>query len=85
MNESGGMRWTKGFAVTVALVLGGTILFHSSFVREPTAVVRRAALEAEGLFDTSVGDAADTDMWVRLFSRFGARCLPQATCAYTIH
>jgi len=28
------MRWTKGFAVTVALVLGGTILFHSSFVRE---------------------------------------------------
>jgi hypothetical protein len=24
-------------------------------------------------------------MWVRLFSRYGVRCLPQATCAYTIH
>jgi hypothetical protein len=24
-------------------------------------------------------------MWVRLFSRYGVRCLPQTTCAYTIH
>jgi glycosyltransferase involved in cell wall biosynthesis len=61
------------------------LLRNSSFVREPTAVVRRAALEGEGLFDTTVGGATDTDMWVRLFSRYGARCLPQATCAYTIH
>jgi glycosyltransferase involved in cell wall biosynthesis len=61
------------------------LLRNSSFVREPTAVVRRAALEQEGLFDTSVGDATDTDMWVRLFSRYGVRCLPQTTCAYTIH
>ena len=42
-------------------------------------------MEEEGLFDTTVGDAADTDMWVRLFSRYGVRCLPQTTCAYTIH
>ena len=61
------------------------LLRNSSFVREPTAVVRRTAMEGEGLFDTSVGGAADTDMWVRLFSRYGVRCLPQATCAYTIH
>jgi glycosyltransferase involved in cell wall biosynthesis len=61
------------------------LLSNSSFVREPTAVVRRAALEAEGMFDTTVGDVTDTDMWVRLFSRFGVRCLPQTTCAYTIH
>ena len=61
------------------------LLRNSSFVRAPTAVVRRTAMEQEGLFDTTVGDAADTDMWVRLFSRYGVRCLPQATCAYTIH
>jgi len=61
------------------------LLRNSSFVREPTAVVRRTALEEEGLFDTSVGGPADTDMWVRLFSRYGVRCLPKATCAYTIH
>jgi glycosyltransferase involved in cell wall biosynthesis len=61
------------------------LLRNSSFVREPTAVVRRVALEQEGLFDTTVGDATDTDMWVRLFSRYGVRCLPSTTCAYTIH
>ena len=61
------------------------LLRNSSFVREPTMVVRRAAIEQEGLFDITVGGASDTDMWVRLFSRYGVRCLPQATCAYTIH
>jgi glycosyltransferase involved in cell wall biosynthesis len=61
------------------------LLRNSSFVREPTAVVRRSALEREGLFDVTVGGAADTDMWERLFSRYGVRCLPQTTCAYTIH
>ena len=61
------------------------LLCNSSFVRQPAAVSRRTAMEEEGLLDTSVGGASDTDMWVRLFSRYGVRCLPQATCAYTIH
>jgi hypothetical protein len=39
------------------------LLRNSSFVREPTAVVRRAAMEREGLFDTTVGGATDTGMW----------------------
>ena len=61
------------------------LLRNSSFVREPMVVVRRAALVEAGLFELEVGDATDTDMWVRLFSRHGARCLPVTTCAYTIH
>jgi glycosyltransferase involved in cell wall biosynthesis len=61
------------------------VLRNSSFVRVPAVVVRRAAMEREGLFDATVGLAHDTDMWVRLFSRYGVRCLPEATCAYTIH
>ena len=61
------------------------LLRNSSFVRVPAVVVRHAAMEQEGLFDTTVGGATDIDMWVRLFSRYGVRCLPQATCAYTIH
>ena len=61
------------------------LLRNSSFVREPMVVVRRTALEREGLFDTTVGGPCDTDMWVRLFSRYGIRCLPRSTCAYTIH
>lgn len=61
------------------------LLRNSSFVREPMVVVRRTALEREGLFDTTVGAPSDTDMWVRLFSRYGIRCMPRSTCAYAIH
>jgi hypothetical protein len=61
------------------------LLRNSSFVREPAVVVRRAALEREGLFDPGVGGATDTDMWVKLFARYGVRCFPTTTCAYTIH
>ena len=61
------------------------LLRNSSFVREPMVVMRRSALEREGRFDATVGNVADTDMWVRLFSRYGVRCLPRSTCAYTIH
>ena len=61
------------------------LLRNSSFVREPAVVVRRSALEREGLFDPGVGGATDFDMWVRLFARYGVRCFPSTTCAYTIH
>ena len=61
------------------------LLLNSSFVRQPAMVIHRSALERDGLFDASVGEATDTDMWVRLFSRYGLRCIPRTTCAYTIH
>jgi glycosyltransferase involved in cell wall biosynthesis len=61
------------------------LLRNSSFVREPAVLVRRIALEREGLFDPRVGGATDTDMWARLFTRYGVRCFPNTTCAYTIH
>ncbi len=61
------------------------LLRNSSFVRQPAVLVRRAAFEQAGSFDTTIGGSCDTDMWVRLFSRYGVRCLPRTTCAYTIH
>jgi len=61
------------------------LLRNSSFVRQPAIVVHRFAFQRTGLFDMSVGEAVDTEMWVRLFSRYGVRCLPHTTCAYTIH
>jgi hypothetical protein len=61
------------------------LLRNSSFVRHPAVVVHHSTFERDGLFDASVGGAADTDMWVRLFSRYGVRCMPRTTCAYTIH
>jgi glycosyltransferase involved in cell wall biosynthesis len=61
------------------------VLRNSSFVRMPAAVVHRAAFEEEGWFDTTLGGPCDTDMWMRLFARYGVRCLPATTCAYTTH
>ena len=61
------------------------VLRNSSFVRLPAAVVHRAAFAEEGGFEGALGATCDTDMWMRLFSRYGVRCLPQTTCAYTVH
>lgn len=61
------------------------VLRNSSFVRVPAAVVHRAAFEDEGWYDTTLGGTCDTDMWVRLFARYGVRCVPSTTCAYTTH
>jgi glycosyltransferase involved in cell wall biosynthesis len=61
------------------------LLRNSSFVRQPAIVVHHSGYELTGLFDPSVGEAIDTEMWVRLFSRYGVRCLTDTTCAYTIH
>jgi glycosyltransferase involved in cell wall biosynthesis len=61
------------------------VLRNSSFVRLPAMVVHRTAFEEEGWFDEALGPACDTDMWARLFSRYGVRCVPYTTCAYTVH
>ncbi|MDP8927170.1 MAG: glycosyltransferase [Actinomycetota bacterium] len=61
------------------------VLSDSSFVRFPAIVVRRDAYAALGPFNGEMANLADLDMWVRLFSRYGVRCVPSTTCAYTIH
>jgi glycosyltransferase involved in cell wall biosynthesis len=61
------------------------VLRNSSFVRLPAAVVHRKAFEEEGGFEATLGATCDTDMWMRLFSRYGVRCVPHTTCAYTVH
>lgn len=61
------------------------LLRNSSFVRQPAVVAHRSAYEKEGPFDMTLGGATDLDMWIRLFSHYGVRCVPHSTCAYTIH
>jgi glycosyltransferase involved in cell wall biosynthesis len=61
------------------------LLRNSSFVRVPGLVVENAAYRAVGGFKVSAHTTCDLDMSVRLFSRFGVRCLPQLAAAYTVH
>ena len=61
------------------------VLTNSSFVRFPAIVVRRAAYEAVGPFDTTVGGPTDFDMWTRLFARYGVHRRSPTVAAYTVH
>jgi GT2 family glycosyltransferase len=61
------------------------LLSDPSFVRIPAIVVRRSIYETVGNFDDTVGKSDDLDMWLRIFSRYGVRCLPTTVSAYTVH
>lgn len=61
------------------------LLTDSSWMRFPAVVVRHDAYDAVGPFDTTVRNPTDFDMWIRLLSRYGVRCLPAVSCAYTVH
>ena len=61
------------------------LLSDNRFALFPGVVVRRDAYEQAGPFDASVGNATDIDMWVRLFSRYGVRCVPTTISWYTVH
>lgn len=61
------------------------VLRNSSFVRHPGIVIGRRALDETGFFDPRMAVPIDVDLWVRLFSRYGVRCVPHVVAAYTIH
>ena len=61
------------------------LLSNSSFVRFPAIVVHRDAYEQTGPFNVEVRNPTDFEMWIRLFTRYGVRCMPAVTCAYTVH
>lgn len=61
------------------------LLGGSSFVRMPAICVRRDAYDEVGTFDGAIVNANDTDMWIRLFARFGVTTVPSTTSAYVIH
>lgn len=61
------------------------VLSDSSWVRFPALVAHREAYDEVGQFDVQIKNPTDFDMWIRLFSRFGVRCLPAVSCCYTVH
>jgi GT2 family glycosyltransferase len=61
------------------------LLTGFGFVWFPGTVVRSDAYAAAGPFDEAIGKAADIDMWVRLFSRHGVRCIPETIGSYSVH
>jgi len=62
-----------------------SLLSDNRFALFPGVVVSRDAYAAVGPFDAGLGNATDIEMWVRLFSRYGVRCVPRTISAYTAH
>ena len=61
------------------------LLSNSSYVRQPSVVLKREVYDKVGFWDDSKTPPNDTDMWMRVFSNFGVYCLPDSVSAYTIH
>jgi len=61
------------------------LLSYPSFVRIPAIVIRRNVFDTVGSFDQAIGNPNDFDLWLRIFSRFGVRCMPTTISAYSVH
>lgn len=62
-----------------------TELLVQNKLRTPAVVVRKAAYNLIGGFDTALIQTADWDMWVRVISNFKAIHLNQSLCKYREH
>lgn len=88
VDERGAVRRRQHFSAREALAPAAALarlLKTSSFVRFPAVCVRDGAYAQIGPFDDSLAGFTDYDMWIRLFSRFGATLLPVTNAAYVIH
>jgi glycosyltransferase involved in cell wall biosynthesis len=61
------------------------LLSDSAFVRFPALVVQTDAYREVGGYRVEAYTTCDVDMQVRLFGRFGVRCVPVSTAIYTVH
>ena len=61
------------------------VLSDPSFIRAPGIVIRRDVFSTLGMFDHTLGNPNDFEMWLRIASRFGVRCLPATISAYSVH
>ncbi len=61
------------------------VLTDSSYVRMPALVASRAAYLAVGGPDPTQENTDDTDVWARLFARYGLCQVPGCVACYTVH
>jgi glycosyltransferase involved in cell wall biosynthesis len=61
------------------------LLSNSSFVRQPSIIVKKLVYDQVGLWDDTKTPPNDTDMWMRVFSQYGIYYIPETISAYTVH
>lgn len=70
------------FAPQIALQ---KLLSNSSFVRQPSIIVKKQVYDQVGLWDDTKTPPNDTDMWMRIFIEYGIYYIPETISAYTVH
>ena len=86
VDENGRLMRRQEFGEIVELAPDAAmrrVLSDIEFVRFPAIVVRRDVYLEVGPFDERFANATDLDMWVRLFSRYGVRCVPRTISVYS--
>ena len=86
VDERGRLMRRQEFATALDLAPDAAlrrVLSDIEFVRFPAIVVRRDVYLEVGPFQERFANATDLDMWVRLFSRYGVRCVPPTISVYS--
>lgn len=58
-------------------------LFYKNFIRTSAAVVTRACIEAVGLFDETLRECEEYDLWLRIAARFQVGFINEPLAVYT--
>ena len=61
------------------------ILVHNLIGNPSMVMIRRSALETEGVFDARVRWGQDWDLWIRLVEKYDAAVLPETLTVYRWH
>ena len=81
-----GERWTQPAAGRHSGPMLQTMLYEANPIPTSSAILRRAALEAAGGFESPVRVAEDWDLWLRLAARGETfACEPKAVVRYRRH
>lgn len=87
VDGAGRVRRTQRFRTDTRLLPGEALerLLAGGFAWFPGVVLSREAVIEAGMFDERFGNMIDLELWVRLFARYGVRCLPAVVSAYSVH
>jgi Glycosyl transferase family 2 len=88
VDEAGRVLRRQEFRRDASLSANGALhhlLSDAGFAWFAGVVVSRDAYADVGPFDVGLGNSSDLEMWVRLFARYGVRCVPRTISAYTVH
>ncbi len=60
-------------------------LVRTNFLPTSSVMVRKAALDDVGVFETAIRYGEDLELWARIAAKYGVVCLPEVLVRYRLH